>query len=209
VAVSAAATGDRLVRLAEAADAQVEAAQATFEAGFPAAVRAPFAELLDTRPDERLQIFASAAGDVLGVTLVRDLAGLGWTFLRYFVVTGDRRGQGIGSRQWSALCRDLADRGQTRILFDVEDPDDPAADAAERDERERRVRFYQRLNADLVAVEDYAPPHHGAPGTAVIPLRLMAAQIDDTGRSSTPPSDPTTTAAMLTGVMRHRYGVEG
>jgi GNAT superfamily N-acetyltransferase len=187
--------------------AQVEQAQAAFEAGFPPAVRAPFADLLDTRPDERLQVFLGSSDDVLGLTLVRDLDGLAWTFLRYFVVTDGRRGQGIGSRLWSVLCRDLAGRGCGRLLFDVEDPDEPGAAPDEREERGRRVRFYQRLGADLVAVEGYAPPHHGAPGTTAIPLRLMAAEIDAAGDSTPPPRDADATAAMVTAVMRHRYGV--
>jgi GNAT superfamily N-acetyltransferase len=202
--------GDQLVGVAEVGETALEAAREIYEAGFPPAVRAPFRDLVDARPDERMQLLLDGAGQVLGVALVRDLGETRWTFLRYFVVTARRRGQGIGSRLWSALCRDLAARGRERLLFDVEDPDDAAADPHEADERRRRVRFYRRLGADLVDLAhsaSYAPPHHGEPGTVAIPLRLLGADLDGAGGSRPLVLDAPATELLVAAVMQLRYGV--
>lgn len=204
------AAGDELVRVSDVGASELDAAREIYEAGFPAAVRAPFHDLVDARPDERMQLLLDVEGHVLGVVLVRDLADTRWTFLRYFVVTARQRGQGIGSRLWSALCRDLAARGRDRLLFDVEDPDDAAADPQEAEERRRRVRFYRRAGADLVdhvSATSYAPPHHGEAGTAAIPLRLLGAELDDSGGSRRLELDPPAAAQLVAAVMRHRYGV--
>jgi GNAT superfamily N-acetyltransferase len=197
-----------LVSLGALTDAQVAAARAVYEGGFPAAVRAPFDALTDVQPRERTQVLLGDLGDVLGLVLVRDLGDTRWTFLRYFVVTGDRRGQGIGGTLWTALCVDLAARGASRLLFDVEDPDDAAASADEATERHRRVRFYRRLGAELVDVETYAPPHHGAPGTDAMPLRLMATELDDVGGSTPPTLSAAGIDTAVRAVMWHRYGVD-
>jgi GNAT superfamily N-acetyltransferase len=161
---------DRLIGLGDVSAPVVEAVRAIYEAGFPAAVRAPFRDLVEVEPTERTQVLLGDDGAVLGLVLVRDLADTGWTFLRYFVVAEALRGQGIGGRLWSALCRDLAARGCTRLLFDVEDPDDPSADAHEAEERRRRVRFYRRLGAEVIAGSPYTPPHHGEAGTSTMPV---------------------------------------
>jgi GNAT superfamily N-acetyltransferase len=200
--------GDRLVGVADAGGAAIEAAREIYEAGFPAAVRAPFQDLVDARPDERMQLLLDDGSQVLGVALVRDLGDTRWTFLRYFVVTAEQRGQGIGGRLWSALCRDLAARGRNRLVFDVEDPDDTAADPHEVDERRRRVRFYRRLGADLVDPPSYAPPHHGEPGTTAIPLRLLGAELDGTGASRPLALDGPATEQLVAAVMQLRYGVK-
>jgi GNAT superfamily N-acetyltransferase len=202
---------DRLVGVADADDSAFGAARGIYEAGIPAAVRAPFHELVDARPDERMQLLLDGPGQVVGVALVRDLGQTRWTFLRYFVVTAHQRGQGIGSRLWSALCRDLGARGRERLLFDVEDPDDAAADPHEVDERQRRVRFYRRLGADLVELADpasYAPPHHGEAGTTAIPLRLLGADLDGAGGSRPLSLDGPATEALVAAVLLLRYGVE-
>jgi hypothetical protein len=144
---------------------------------------------------------------VLGLVLVRDLGDTSWTFLRYFVVAEGRRGQGIGSRLWEALCGDLAGREREVLLFDVEDPDDRAAGPHEAQERSRRVEFYRRLGADLLDVRSYAPPHHGQQGTEPIPLRLMAATIEETGRSVPPGWPAEGIAKAVSTVLRHRYGL--
>jgi GNAT superfamily N-acetyltransferase len=201
------AASDRLVAIADLPPAIVDAARHIYEAGFPAAVRAPFADLLGGRDDERTQVLLDSAGDASGLVLVRDLSDTGWTFLRYFVVTAERRGQGVGGRLWSVLCADLAARGRTRLLFDVEDPGDPTADPHEAEERRRRVVFYRRRGADLVDVASYAPPHHGEPGTAPMPLRLMAAGLDAAGGSSRLELDARAADQLAGAVLQHRYGV--
>jgi GNAT superfamily N-acetyltransferase len=203
-------SAEQLLGLAAVTPATIEAARDIYEAGFPAAERAPFEDLLDVRTDERMQFLLdgdAGADAVLGVVLVRDLGETDWTFLRYFVVAADRRGHGVGGRLWSALCRDLAARGRRRLLFDVEDPDDPAADRHEVDERWRRVRFYRRAGADLVAADSYAPPHHGAPGTPTMPLRPMGAELDAAGRSRPLDLDPAGIEDLIGVVMRYRYAV--
>jgi GNAT superfamily N-acetyltransferase len=207
---------DTLLGLAAVPATAIEAAHEIYEAGFPPAERAPFEDLLDTRSDERMQLLLDddgsagdgGASDVLGLVLVRDLGTTDWTFLRYFVVTADRRGQGVGGRLWSALCRDLAARGRTRVLLDVEDPDDPTADPDEVDERWRRVRFYRRAGAQLIDVDSYAPPHHGAPGTPSMPLRPMGASLNAAGRSRPLELDATSVAELMAAVMHFRYGVK-
>jgi GNAT superfamily N-acetyltransferase len=198
---------DRLIGLPAATPAGLEQARAIYEAGFPAAVRAPFSDLLAGHPGERTELLLDSDGEVVGLTLVRDLADTGWTFLRYFVVTAERRGSGVGGRLWTALCRDLADRGQELLLFDVEDPADPTATTHETVERHRRVTFYRRLGAELVDFAAYEPPHHGEPGTQALPLRLMAARLDVNGGSSPPRLLPADAERVVADVLRHRYGV--
>jgi GNAT superfamily N-acetyltransferase len=198
---------ERLVGLLAGGPGAVAQARAIYEGGFPAAVRAPFTDLVDVAPGERTQVLLEDS-DVVGLTLVRDLADTGLAFLRYFVVTAERRGQGTGGRLWQALSGDLAGRGTTRLLLDVEDPADPAADDAERTIRLRRIRFYRRLGAELVELDPaYSPPPHGQPGTEAIPLRLLATTIDRSGRTSPLPPRSTEVPGLAAAVMRHRYGV--
>jgi GNAT superfamily N-acetyltransferase len=201
---------DTLLGLAAAPPGAIVAAREIYEAGFPPAERAAFEELLDVRGDERMQLLLAGGedGGVLGLALVRDLGDTDWTFLRYFVVAAERRGQGVGGRLWSALCRDLAARGRVRLLLDVEDPDDPAADPHEVLERQRRVRFYQRAGADLIEVDSYAPPHHGQPGTLTMPLRPMGARLDPAGGAHPLELDAGAAAGLIAAVMRFRYGVK-
>ena len=198
---------ESLIGLPDATPAGLEQARAIYEAGFPAAVRAPFGDLLGAHPAERTQLLLDPTGAVLGLTLVRDLGDTRWSFLRYFVVTAERRGEGVGGRLWGALCGDLAGRGQELLLFDVEDPADPAATSHEAVERHRRVTFYRRLGAELVDFAAYEPPHHGEPGTERLPLRLMAARLDVNGGSSPPRLLSTDAERAVESVLLHRYGV--
>jgi GNAT superfamily N-acetyltransferase len=202
---------DTLLGLAAVPPKVIQAAREIYEAGFPPAERAPFEDLLDVRSDERMQILLdghASGGSVLGVVVVRDLGETRWSFLRYFVVAADRRGHGIGGRLWSALCRDLAVRGRQRVLFDVEDPDDATAAPHEVDERRRRVQFYRRAGADLIDVDSYAPPHHGAPGTPTMPLRPMGASLDAVGGSRRLELDAVAIEELVGAVMHFRYGVK-
>lgn len=205
--MTAAPPANGLIGISSATAAAVEQARAIYQAGFPAAVRAPFDDLVTVRDDERTQLLLDSSGEVLGLTLVRDLGDTGWTFLRYFVVTAEHRGQGLGGLMWAALCRDLAGRGKRLLLLDLEDPDDPTATGQEADERRRRVTFYRRLGAAVVDFAAYEPPHHGEVGTDPIPLRLMAARLERSGGSSPPRLLPEAADRAVSAVMRHRYGV--
>jgi GNAT superfamily N-acetyltransferase len=198
---------DALAPLTACGPALTAQAREIYESAFPAAVRAPFADLVAVAPTERTQVLLDHGG-VLGLFLVRDLADTGWSFLRYFVVAAESRGQGAGGRLWRALCRDLAARGQTRLLFDVEDPDEATVEPTETAIRVSRVRFYRRLGADLVDVTDYAPPAHGEPGTDPVPLRLLGAVVDSSGETSPLPPDPAAVGDLVDAVMRHRYGID-
>jgi GNAT superfamily N-acetyltransferase len=195
-------TGLLLVPLLSLDNRMRQQARDVYEAGFPAALRAPFRDLVDVQPGEHAVALVQPSDRVLGLALVRDLPGTRWTFLRYFVVAADRRGTGLGTQLWAALTQDLVEQGRTRLTFDVEDPDDADAADAERAERLRRIRFYQRLGATLLPVTGYAPPAHGE-GDVDVPLRLLAAPLG----AVVPPPLGAELADLVRAVYAGRYGL--
>lgn len=193
-------------------DAHKAAVRYVYESSFPLALRAPWQEIEDHRPDERLLVLLDddSPGDPpVGLVLYRRLGDTSMSFVRYFVVDGQRRGLGHGSALFASLVVHLRDAGQSMILLDVEDPDGRPADSEDRRHDVRRIAFYERLGLHLLPIRGYAPPDHGQEGEEA-PLLLMGAFLSELGADGhlhgPAPAGPDLQAAVIA-VYRDRYGL--
>lgn len=204
---------DRLVAFAGLDAAHKAAVRHVYESSFPLALRAPWEEITSARPDEQLLVLLDDEGrdaPPVGLVLVRHLGGTSLSFLRYFVVDAERRGQGHGSALWSTLVDRLRDAERSMLLLDVEDPDGRPEDSPERRDDLRRIDFYRRHGVHLLAVEKYAPPDHGQEGEEPR-LLLMGASLLTPASERLPlgpaPQGPALREA-VTAVYRDRYGLD-
>ena len=172
--------------------------RALYEESFPPSVRAPWADLVEHRGDERFLVLVDVDATPVGMALVRRLGDTDMAFVRYLAVTAARRDRGLGT-QLVALLRDaLRSEEISVLLLDVEDPRE---EHAEQDRR--RISFYERCGLDLLDVPDYTPPEHGETGE-IVPLLLMGEVLDGGPRLAGSRLDGAVAAVML-----YRYGVEG
>ncbi|HEX4061809.1 MAG TPA: GNAT family N-acetyltransferase [Streptosporangiaceae bacterium] len=175
-----------------------------YEDGFPSHQRAEFSAVTDRRQAGELALALICGGQAAGFALLRPLGGTGWVFLRYFVVDGRVRGQGLGGIMWDALTARLRADGHTLLVFDVEDPDEPGCDPAQARVRSRRIAFYQRHGAGVLPVRGYRMPHENGAITAWHPMLLMAAPLDTGGRVA----DPDRARGIVTAVYRYRWALD-
>src|ERR1700742_818666 len=175
--------------------------QQIYEGGFPPNERAAFATLTTQRRDDVVARALASDGQPYGFALLRPLAGTGWMYLRYLVVDGARRSQGLGGQLWELLTARLRDAGYTLLVWDVEDPDEPGCDPGDVALRWRRIRFYQRQGGELLPVTGYRTPAVAPGHTDWLPMRLMVTPL------TTPPpaGDP---AAVVEAVYRFRWDLE-
>jgi len=150
-----------------------ETVRRIYEDGFPVHLRSEFNSLITERQVGEVALAMVEDGQPRGFVMLRPLGGTGWMYLRYFVVDGRLRGQGIGGILWDLLMHLLAQEGYTLLVFDVEDPAEPGCDPAEVQIRTRRITFYERHGARLLPVRGYETPEAGG----WIPMLLLAAQI--------------------------------
>ncbi|TDV43727.1 GNAT family N-acetyltransferase [Actinophytocola oryzae] len=176
---------------------QAARTRTVYEEAFPRQLRTPFEQLTDHRPDERLLTLLDG-GVPVGIAFIRELGTTGTVFLRYFAVDRSRRGQGVGTRLWHALCAELA--GFALLYLDIEDPEESGIDEVERTVRQWRVTFYARLGAIVLPVRNYTPPH----GAQRHPMLLLAADL----RAEVPgPLRPGGLAHAVRSVYEYRYGI--
>jgi GNAT superfamily N-acetyltransferase len=149
-----------------------------YEQGFPPHERAGFAAVTSQRRDDELALALVSDGQPAGFAMLRPLGDTSWVFLRYLVVDGARRGQGLGGRLWDKLTAWLREAGFTLLVFDVEDPDEPGCDQGQVFERLRRIRFYEKQQASLLPVTGYQAPHVAPGDSGWMPMRLMTAPLD-------------------------------
>jgi hypothetical protein len=190
------------VKLVSAADLDqdtLDEAAAIHDRSFAEHLRTPFPRLLE----DDVRVLVGDDGHPQGYAVLRALAGTHWTFLRYIAV--GRRGGGVGSLLWRELTAALRERGDTRLMLDVEDPDDRTglgADEAEHAERLRRIAFYERLGARLLGIRGHrAEPRSSTSQT----LLLMVAALDGADRA--PGADAADRRRIVEAVYEHRYGV--
>jgi GNAT superfamily N-acetyltransferase len=166
----------------------VAAVREIYEDGFAEHQRAEFAELTDHRQEGEFGLVlvrhGRRADGPCGFAMLRPLGRTGMVFLRYFVVDGRERGQGLGGIMWDRLTARLRADGFGLLVFDVDDPDEPGHGPDEVSIRSRRISFYERHGARLLPVCGYRTPHvaeHGQDDTG-----LDDPSPDDTGPDWTP-----------------------
>lgn len=184
--------------LSHADGARVEA---IYEGAFIADLRVPFGEL--TRPGDADQMFVALAGGTpVGFAAFRLLGSVGWSFLRYFAIDRERRGQGLGREFWRLLQLSLREAAwPPEIIFEVEHPDDAAGDAAERLIRERRIRFWTGCGASVLPATAYVTPDFTGCGTTE-PMLLLAAT-----PAAAPPVRGDQLRRLVLAIYTDRYGV--
>jgi hypothetical protein len=152
---------------------QLAGVRAIYEGGFGPDLRVPFGELTLTG-DADLTFVAMDGQVPAGVAALRRLGSARWSFLRYFAIAGDRRGQGLGRQFWPLLHLSLcAHAWPACVVFEVEDPGEAGCDPAERVTRERRISFWTGCGARPLPVPGYVLPDYTGCGTTE-PMLLMA-----------------------------------
>jgi GNAT superfamily N-acetyltransferase len=179
-----------------------------YEEGFPLHERASFAAVTDQRQGGELALALVGDGQPRGFALLRPLGGTGWIYLRYFVVDGARRGQGLGGLLWDQLTARLGTAGYTLLVFDVEDPDEPGRGPDEAELRLRRVRFYQRHGARLLPVTGYRTPDVGPEGPGWSPMLLMTAPLPAPPSPGQDAQDSERARAIVAAVYRFRWQLD-
>lgn len=174
-----------------------------YEEGFPPYERAEFASITTARREDELALALVGGGQPYGFAMLRPLGGTGWIYLRYLVVDGARRSQGLGGQLWEQLAGRFRDAGYTLLVFDVEDPDEPGCEPGQVELRWRRIRFYQRHGASLLPVTGYRSPEIVSGTTGWFPMLLMTAPLGDR-----PAPDPGQAGAIVEAVYRFRWQLE-
>jgi len=120
-----------------------------YESSFAAAEREPTDQLLRDIATKRRRCYVAMLGDVVVAFAVVSPLPRRIQFLEYFAVQQDCRNRDIGSSLFRHLLVDLAARSSPGIVFEVEDP--ALGEGSHMDVRSARIRFYQRLGAEVVA----------------------------------------------------------
>jgi GNAT superfamily N-acetyltransferase len=160
--------------IAALSDEQLVRMQVIYEDAFTPDLRVPFSDL--TRQGRADRTFVAMDGNApAGFAALRRLGSVDWSFLRYFAIAGERRGQGLGRRFWQLLHQTLRNQAwPTCVVFEVEDPSEAAGDDAEQVIRERRISFWTSCGARLLPASGYVLPDYTGSGTTE-PMLLMAA----------------------------------
>jgi hypothetical protein len=194
-------TGLVVKRIGELNEGHLAEVQVIYEEAFAPDLRVPFVEL--TEPGDVDRTFVALDGPtVVGFAALRLLSSVEWSFLRYFAIAGERRGQELGHHFWRLLSGVLGHAGwPAHIVFEVEDPNDAAEGDAERLTRQRRVNFWTACGARLLPVPGYVLPDYTGSGTAE-PMLLMAG-------ASVPSRfvQPDQLRSLVLAIYRDRYGL--
>lgn len=178
---------------------QTRVLRAIYEGGYPADRRAPWSQVLATRPSYE-DALALMRDDVpVGLALIRAIPDTGTVILRHLVIDGSQRGHALGALLWQRVTDLAARRGFSRLVWDVAHPDDPPKESAECDARLRRIGLYERVGGALQPIGEYAPPDRGS--TQWIPMRLLATSLD----ASEPAPDPRTLRRLALDVYAERH----
>lgn len=155
-------------------DGQLAQVQVIYEEAFSPNLRVPLSEL--TRPCDADRTFVAMEGTVpAGLAAFRLLSSVGWSFLRYFAISRQRRSQGLGRQFWQLLHHSLREEDwPVCVIFEVEDPVEVTSDEHERVIRQRRLSFWTACGAHLLPASGYVLPDYTASGMTE-PMLLMAA----------------------------------
>lgn len=174
----------RFTDLSELDRAQRDRMRSIYQQAFPVGERERFdAVVTDARRGKRITLVVLDDGEPIGFAVLSRLRSVPCTFLEYYAVAEQRRGQGVGRLLWVELQRTLARLGEpAELVFEVEDPDEPGIDPDEVLTRRWRLRFYEALGAVVLPLRDFVVPHTG--GTGHQRMLLMWA-----GGAGEPPTD--------------------
>jgi len=103
----------------------------------------------------RLWILCDGAGDFTGMAQTSWNEPYRLTYLGYFAILPERRGQGLGASFYRLLLPHILTPGPDFLLFDVERPD-LLPNPADRELAARRIRFYERLGARVLPGATFA-----------------------------------------------------
>jgi GNAT superfamily N-acetyltransferase len=149
----------------------VEAARRIYVDGFPQRQREPFDALIESvRTGDELG-WVQLDNDVpTGIAFARLLTSVDWLFLEYYAIDRSIRSRGYGTALWHSMLDATPVR---RVILEVEEPEEveEVEEPHEQPIRERRIRFYERLGAQLIENVEYVVPDLTGSGTEE--LRLM------------------------------------
>ncbi len=194
-------TGLVVSPIGELGDERLAQVRAIYEEAFSPGLRVPFSEL--ARPLDADLTFAVLEGGVpAGLAALRLLTSADWSFLRYYAITSQRRGHGLGSQFWHLLIQALRDEHwPTSVIFEVEDPCDASASEPERVIRQRRISFWRACGARQLPVPGYVLPDYTGSGITE-PMLLMAAT-----PATAPPGRGDQLLTLVRAIYSDRYGL--
>ncbi|SDN43848.1 GNAT family N-acetyltransferase [Allokutzneria albata] len=188
----------RIRPLHKLSDDQFDVVQDIFEQAYPDWLRLSIDELDGGKGSDRIAV-AGMLGEVpVGFAAVRVLPRSGWSFLRYFAITPDRRREGLGRRMWTELVEYLAvNVAPRRLLWEAQLPERAAPGSPQHDARSTALAFYESIGGEVLPVHDYVMPT--TLGLPAEPMLLMA--LDPAG----PVKDPN---GLVKALLSEHYGVE-
>lgn len=186
-------------------DWQRDSLRSIFDEAFPVWEREPFDHLVGREAAGVANPVVMVDGDQpVALSVTSCLDSVRWSYLEYFAVASDRRGNGLGGCLWRAMIRDLAIRDQpSRVVLDVEDPAGVPEGSPEIRLRERRIGFYERQGARLLPARNYVVPRlDDVAGSQ--PMLLLWAAV--TGDAQSP--GPAELVSLLPAVYAAGYGLD-
>jgi GNAT superfamily N-acetyltransferase len=162
--------------------------QDIYESNFPPVMQKPFAVIAGGSRDGSVIVLVARdegqPGRIVGIATLAYLPGTPTLYLGYLAVDQRLHNRGIGGQLFRFTVAFVTDHTSVETLvWEVEapEPGDPAHI------HNRRIRFYERLGAQVVTLASTYRMPDGNPGSGTIPLRLMWYPL---GGRTTPPLKP-------------------
>jgi ribosomal protein S18 acetylase RimI-like enzyme len=133
------------------------------------------------RNKHALSMRTGTEGRVLGMAYYEIVDSVATAYLWYLAIRYDYRGQGLGSRAYSELCRRMTEDRLDLLLFEVEIPEPTLEGPAVARVAEKRIAWYRGMGARVVeGVEYFQSVDTGAPPTQMYlmahPFKPMGAE---------------------------------
>jgi len=159
-----------------------------YESNFPPVMQKPFTVIAEGSRDGSVIVLVACdegqPGRIMGIATLAQLAGTPTLYLGYLAVDQRLHNRGIGGQLFRFVVEFVTDHTSAgALVWEIEAPEqgDPMHI------HNRRIRFYERLGAQVVTLASTYRMPDGNSGGGTIPLRLMWYPLH--GRTA-PPAKP-------------------
>ena len=174
--------------LAQPTDDELARIRHIYESNCPPVMQKPFGVIAEGSQDGSVTVLIArdedSPGRIVGMVTLAQLAGTRTLYFGYLAVEQRLHNRGIGTELFRYTVQFATDRTAAEALvWEVEAPEPGDLTHI----HNRRIRFYERLGAQVVTLAGSYRMPDGNPGDGTIPLRLMWYPLR--GRT-TPPRKP-------------------